>query len=127
VFLSGGSQQDIILMAFDFTHAFTNGRDVVKKEFDIAAIKDDRIYGNFPEFEAYFSRTVATKTLKRLKSINEEDIRLIIEAIPKEWDIGHQTQEAWIGFLIQRADYIANHFLQNWNQKQQSFLPFKEK
>jgi len=126
IFLSGTLQQGFTLKVFDFTHAFTNGRDVTKKEFGITAVKDGTIYGNFPEFGDYFDVRIAKKTLNQFKAIQKADIRLIIETIPKEWDISNQIRNEWIEFLLQRADFISENFLQMWRTRRQTSLPLEE-
>jgi hypothetical protein len=48
VFLSNESKNGLTLKVFDFTHAFTNGRDVTTKINQ--NIRDPAVYGLFPEF-----------------------------------------------------------------------------
>jgi hypothetical protein len=103
---------------------------VVKKEFGIDAIKDDQIYGGFPEFVDYFDEKVATKTLNRIKKVKKEKLSSIIETIPKEWEISDQVRNEWIDFLLLRAEYVSKTFLWLWHKKHQTLLqtllPFEE-
>jgi hypothetical protein len=129
VFLSKKSKNKTILKAFDFTHAFTNGREITNRI--IQEVKDDSIFGLFPEFKIYLNRSIATNFCKKLKTIKKEQIRSIINSIPQEWDINLSAREAWIEFILGRAIYVANNFIkllynsQNTNYQQQ-FLFDKE-
>jgi hypothetical protein len=66
------------------------------------------------------------KILNQLKTITEEEIRLIIESVPKEWEIDNQVRNRWVDFLLQRAVYISKNFLPMWKDRHQLSLSLEE-
>jgi len=108
VFLSKEQKQSVILKAFDFTHAFTNGRDVNAKI--VQNVNDDKVYGLFPEFEVFLDRETATQTCDKLNTIRARQIQLIIDQIPREWEIDSATRKAWVEFIVSRASFLSKNF-----------------
>ncbi|MDR2438174.1 MAG: hypothetical protein LBE12_02230 [Planctomycetaceae bacterium] len=109
VFLSNESKNGLILKAFDFTHAFVHGRDITKNI--IQDVKDNTIYGLFPEFNKFLKEDVARKTCEKLGKINKNCIEEIMTNIPREWEIESYVREVWIDFILQRAKYLSENFL----------------
>lgn len=113
VFL-GERNKKRIFIAFDFTHAFCNGRDVNVKISNISSVKDELIYGFFPEFKQFIKAEIAEKTCKKINDLSKQkkDIQNILEVIPKEWDVRTDVREKWAEFIFQRAAYLSQHFLE---------------
>ncbi|MDR2762959.1 MAG: hypothetical protein LBB88_10180 [Planctomycetaceae bacterium] len=124
VFLSKQSKKKTILKAFDFTHAFNCGRD-----FTINYVKDESIFGLFPEFKNYFNLDVATEFCTKLKTIDKQSISSIVEKIPSEWDIKHSDSVRWIDFILCRAEFVSANFIRLSrlrNCSQQLLLDFEK-
>lgn len=109
VFLSDELKNGVTLKAFDFTHAFTSGRDVTKKMSQDA--HDDSLYGLFPEFRDFLDKDTAVQACSKLKTVKDRQIRPMIDRIPKEWEIDKAAREAWIEFLVSRAAFLSKNFL----------------
>lgn len=109
VFLSDERQNGLILKAFDFTHAFTCGRDITKKiMFDV---HDESIYGFFPEFRDFIKADIAVQVCNKLKTVKDRHIQPMIDCIPKEWEIDKAAREAWIQFIVSRAVFLSKNFM----------------
>ena len=63
-----GGKKRVLLKAMDFTHAFTCGRALTRRLGFIENVRDERIYGLFPEFPGYLSREEVGRLAARLKS-----------------------------------------------------------
>jgi len=109
IFLSFESKNRLTLKAFDFTHAFTNGRDVNAKIAREA--NDDQIYGLFPEFRDFLNKDTARQMCGKLKTIKDKQIQPIIDQIPREWEIDAATRQAWVDFIVSRAGFLSQHFI----------------
>jgi hypothetical protein len=108
VFLSKELESQTILKAIDFTHAFIEG-DVTAKI--VQNIRDESIYGLFPEFRKYFDKDVAIEICQKLKTIENTQIQSVFDNIPKEWEIDLPVRQAWITFIMERANFISENFL----------------
>jgi hypothetical protein len=127
VFLSKEIKNGIILKAFDFTHAFREKIDVTTKI--VQTIDDQSIYGLFPEFQKYFNKDIAIKTCQKLKTIKQKQVQSIINDIPKEWEIDLSVREAWLKFIMDRANFLSENFLKLSGLQphtQQTYFSFKE-
>ena len=109
VFITTSLKKRPVLKAMDFTHAFPgsldNTMDNVKK------VCDENIYGLFPQFVGFLKKDIAISACKRLRKLRDKTARRYVEAIPHSWNIGTETREAWIRFIVQRAAFVANNFL----------------
>ena len=127
VFISKTAENHLTLKAFDFTHAFTNARDVTPSI--VQDVRDDSVYGLFPEFKDFLDKETAIQMCDKLKSIKEKKIRPILDQIPKEWEINTTTREAWITFLLSRAVFLSENFISMigiQHETKQELLSFDE-
>jgi len=109
VFMSVASKKQFTLKAMDFTHAFWGNLD--QKMDKATNVNDEEIYGLFPEFVPFLKKDIAIKTCKKIAKIQEKTIRSYIESIPDDWNIVQDTREAWIRFVIERANFVSSTFL----------------
>ena len=72
-----------LLKAIDHTHCFTWGRDLTGKLSHIDNQQDRGIYGLFPEFRPLLKREILQEAVGRLGEIREEDVRPIVDGIPR--------------------------------------------
>jgi len=109
VFLAHAPRGRFLLKAMDFSHAFWGNLDNAMDKAD--NVNDEEIYGLFPEFSRFLKKSIVVEVCKALTKIQNNDVHAIIDSIPVDWNIGQDTREAWIRFIIGRADFVANNFL----------------
>lgn len=111
VFLSMETGDSTVeLRAMDFTHAFTNGRDLTKRVRDIDNIKDTAVYGLFPQFKRYLDRATVRSFCLQLGQLPDG---LAAEAgglIPVQWEVSAEARKALVDFICQRARFLADTF-----------------
>jgi hypothetical protein len=121
VFLSAeapGGQ--LCLKAIDHTHCFTCGKSLTPTRLhDIGRIKDERVFGLFPEFRSFLDREAVRAVAKRLASIDKSVVASMMQVIPRDWDVRKEVQEAWKGLIVSRARFVADTIeTKLWPQKE---------
>lgn len=109
LFFSMAMRKKLTLKAFDFTHAFTNGRDVNAKI--VQKVNDRSIYGFFPEFKNFFRKEIVIQVCEQFNVIKQEEVEEIVQQIPYEWEINQETRTAWIKCIVLRAKFLADNLL----------------
>ena len=71
----------------DFTHAFTCGSPLDRKLGHFEKIRDELIYGRFPEFEAYLTREQVVACARKLETFDMATAETFIELLPKAWQV----------------------------------------
>ena len=91
----------------DHTHCITNGRDLTERVKRIDIVKDERVYGLFPDFKPLLDREVVRSTCKQLSSIDSDGVGEIVDSIPKDWSVDKPARDALREFILRRAEYVA--------------------
>ena len=102
---------NLLLRAMDHSHCFTCGGPLSPKIADIGQVKDDRIYGLFPEFVPWLDRGIVAGSVETLRSFTIQDALQATQTIPQEWDVDGPTQEALVRFLVSRAAFLASSIM----------------
>ncbi len=100
------------VMAIDHTHCFADGTQLTTAMAGIAVVKDERVYGLFPEFAAYLGKADMQAACARLAAVPKDRIVAAIETIPQEWEVAGNVRKAWMELLVQRAAYVAETLVQ---------------
>lgn len=112
VFLSGedAAPGKFRLIAMDHTECFfTPGRrDLGGHLAAIEHVKDEGIYGLFPEFIPFLQETELQAAAKRLRELDEATVSRILNEIPSAWDLSESAQAALKELILQRARYVAD-------------------
>lgn len=98
------------LLAIDHTHVFTENSTLTHRIAHITAIRDERLYGCFPQFVTYLNAQQLEPIAEELGNFDPPRIRRIMEALPTDWDVAGGVREALNDFLIQRSRFVANHW-----------------
>ncbi len=105
------------LIAMDHGLCFIrSGEDLTSKLAHIAKVKDERIYGLFPEFRARLDEDMIEDCLARLHELDVATAAAMIETIPSQWDVSISAREAWNELICHRAVFVAENF-QEWIDK----------
>jgi hypothetical protein len=106
-FSSESSGFEVELRIMDHTHCFTNGRDLTARVKQIGIVKDEAIYGLFPEFKPLLDREVVCATCEQLTNLSVDDVGEIVHSIPRDWSVGKPARDALQELIIRRAEYVA--------------------
>ncbi len=108
--LSGGKTR---LLAMDHTHCFNcvGPLDLHLSKIDL--VKEDRIYGLFPEFKPYIYPHWQTLTdaVAKLKTLDKAWVKNIVDAIPVAWQVDAAARTALATLVCNRADYMNETFI----------------
>lgn len=123
VFLSEEAPKgQLLLKAMDHTHVFTKGGELNSKLAHLDKVKDNKVYGLFPEFRGYLSQKVARRGIERLTEFTKAEAEKIVKAIPKEWDVSEGARKAIVDFLVNRAKFLTENIMNMlWPQGELGF------
>lgn len=119
--VANGKRRSSRFVAMDFTHAFGTRGGELRREYGVALVHDDGIYGLFPEFAPHLRRDVWGDALARLRVLDAERVRTIVGAIPQEWEVDATRRRSLAGFIVDRARYLADNALTNLVREVPSF------
>ena len=104
------------LIAMDHGLCFIrSGEDLTKKLAQIDKVRDEHVYGLFPEFRSRLQDDIIVKCAARLKEMDIETARAMIETVPTQWEVSKEAREAWAELIYRRADIVADK-IQEWIQ-----------
>lgn len=108
----------LLLKAMDHTHCFSCGRALTKKiRFD-ATLKDERLFGLFPEFRKFLKKEYVEAAVTDLQKIDRQTVEQMISPIPTEWDIHRDVKDALADLILGRAQYVASTIVDRlWPQQ----------
>ncbi len=94
------------LIAMDFSHAISNGReiDVVLNHRD--ETRDGGIYGLFDAFAPFITAEATNVALDSIGMIGGSEISDLLWELPREWEVGEACRQALRTFLPVRRDYL---------------------
>jgi hypothetical protein len=102
------------LIAMDHTHCFNCGNDLSGRISRIDLVKDERIYGLFPEFVTYMKdpvlRPAWEAAVDKLGTLGRAWVQGIVSRIPAEWSVDSAGREALVEQICQRAAFIHTQF-----------------
>lgn len=102
------------LLAIDHTHCFNRGSDLTSHMADIDRVRDDGVYGLFPEFAPLIEPGELAWCQGMLKNLQADTVRAIVEDIPPEWDVSAAAKAALVEFLVRRGEYLVGKLENGW-------------
>ncbi len=109
VFLSqeGVPRRRYLLKAMDHTHCFGCRAGELTKRIDrLDPIRDDRVFGLFPDFKRYVHPEAIEAACRRLGTVTRAVVEPIVAAIPREWEVDAEIRQKLIEQVVQRASYL---------------------
>jgi hypothetical protein len=94
----------------DHTHCFTRS-ELTSKMSHLDRVKDNRVYGLFPEFLPFLDRKAAGRGVRKLRAFNKSEAAKIVQSIPKEWGVSDGARKALSEFLVRRAAYLVQSIM----------------
>jgi hypothetical protein len=92
----------------DHTHCFDNGVLHAKLN-NIDPVKDDKVYGLFPEFHPFMSLITLRGALSHLASVTSDVVVPIIAEVPMEWQVDNATRGALQEMILSRAQFLSEY------------------
>jgi hypothetical protein len=97
------------LIAMDFTECFEgSSRELSGKLARIDRIRNDEIWGLFPEFHSFIRREELEKAAARLRELDEKTVTSFLDDIPREWQFSVSAKMALKDLIRQRAGFLAD-------------------
>lgn len=108
---SGAAEGTFRLVAMDHTHILTCGRPIKADLVKVDNVKNESVFGLFPEFQKMLAHRQMAAACKALKMVPDEDIKAEVVAIPAAWLRDKTLREVLTRFLCQRKNYVAETLL----------------
>jgi hypothetical protein len=106
------------LIAMDHGLCFIrSGQDLTRKLASIDKVRDEHVYGLFPEFRDRLKEGTMESCASRLREMDAEIAGAMIETVPQEWDVSEETRRAWAELIYRRAAFVADNF-QSWIERE---------
>jgi hypothetical protein len=97
------------LIAMDHGLCFIrSGEDLSARLSNIDKVKDDHVYGLFPEFRKWLLPGTIDACIARLREMDAATTAAMIATVPTEWKVPPDAREAWKGLILHRAAYVAD-------------------
>ena len=87
----------------DFSHAIQFGGELTTSVMSIGNIRDEGVFGLFPEFRERLSRDAIGHYASILGDVSKSQIEDAVELVPKQWHLDSPVRAALSSYLLQRA------------------------
>lgn len=105
------------LIAMDHGLCFIrSGEDLTTKLAHIEKVKDDHVYGLFPEFRERLRQHTIGECCARLTEMNDQIADAIVSTVPREWDVSSEVRRTWSELIHRRAHFVADN-VETWIEK----------
>jgi hypothetical protein len=102
------SAHRFLAIAIDHTHCFNCGRDLTTQIRNIDIVRDDRVYGAFPEFSTFVTPAVVSAGAAKLRTIDRQVVQDIVNSLPSDWEVPTSVRAALVEFVVDRAAFVAD-------------------
>jgi len=96
----------LCILAMDFSHALTFGRELDSYLEHIDHTKDEQIYGLFRAFIPFITSENVESALEAIGRITDSLIGEVLLELPREWEVEAAARRAVRTFLNGRRDYL---------------------
>jgi hypothetical protein len=97
-----------VLKAIDHSACLGWGRDLTEALAHIHTVRDDRLYGLFPLFRPFVTRSSIRPWLQRLAEFDQHVGESLVGTIPTEWNVSTKVRKAIVELLSRRASYVVD-------------------
>jgi len=105
------------LIAMDHGLCFIrSGEDLTAKLANIEKVKDEHVYGLFPEFRERLRQHTIEGCCARLTEMNDQIADAIVSTVPREWDVSSEVCRTWSELIHRRAHFVADN-VETWIEK----------
>jgi hypothetical protein len=94
------------LVALDHSHCWVE--TTLEDELgDPRLASDETVYGYFPEFEPYMNSQAVAAAVNRLRQLDIEFAREVVNSIPAQWGPNPGCRQLWSDLIFERAQKVA--------------------
>lgn len=86
-----------------------SGENLTSALAHIDKVKQELIYGLFPEFRNRLREDTIESCTARLREMDLETARAVIGTVPNEWDVSNEARSAWAELIYRRAGFVADN------------------
>lgn len=91
----------------DFSHAIQFGGELTTGVGSITNIRDEEVFGMFPEFRKKLSRDAIRHFASILGGVSRLQIEDAVGLIPQQWHLDSSVRSSLANYLFQRASFVA--------------------
>jgi hypothetical protein len=104
-------EETLVLLAMDFSHCLWPKDGELRSSYDIGFVREEGVYGLFPQIQSLLSRESVASFLERLRWLAETrtTIESILARIPRDWSVSPAQARALADFLCDRGRFLADH------------------
>lgn len=107
-----GNSAKYELIVIDHSHCFSEDSLNDINDWEELTL-DNTVFGIFPEFQPYLSKTNVEKALEKLSSLGSEHVTEILNSIPVELGLRMTTKDSLQKFICERASFLVENFADN--------------
>ena len=98
------------LIAMDHGLCFIrSGEDLTSRLTHIDRVRNEHVYGLFPEFREKLREDIIDDSAAQLKEMDIATARAMIATVPIEWEVSNKAREAWAELIHRRAGFVADN------------------
>ena len=98
------------LIAMDHGLCFIHsGEDLAPRLANIDKVRDEHVYGLFPEFRGQLREDIIVDCARRLREMDAATAREMIATVPAEWEVSPEARTAWAELISRRASVVADN------------------
>ena len=97
------------LVAMDHTHAFATHGPLDSRLSQIDQVKDEAVYGIFPEFRCHLKPSLFAMALDKLGTMSLPAATTLVHEIPDAWEVSHPAREALANLIYERARFLSSN------------------
>lgn len=90
-----------------------SGEDLTPNLSRIDKVRDEHVYGVFPEFRDRLDVAMMRRCAARLRDMEPAISDAMIATVPQEWEVSDETRQAWSELVCRRAALVADN-VETW-------------
>ncbi len=101
------------LIAMDHGLCFIrSGEDLTPELAHIDKVKDEHVYGLFPQFRDRLKADIIKDCSARLHEMDAETAEAMVASVPTQWEVSAEAAKAWSELIYRRAAFVADNVRQ---------------
>ena len=98
------------LIAMDHGLCFIRtGEELTAKLAHIDKVRNEHLYGLFPEFLRKLREDIISSCATRLRQMDAATADAMIATVPGEWAVSNEARKAWSELIYRRAGFVADN------------------
>ena len=94
------------LVPIDHTHCFIDSDCFPSELYPDEVVKDDAVYGLFPEFEPFLNESHIAGAVEKLRSLESDFVQQCLNELPYQWGVTTRQKDALRNMVCSRAEYV---------------------